>query len=291
MYFLGLARRIWLSRWPSSLSAWLLTRIRRCTSTVRVGTWILGISFFLLWPPLQVWPVKVLTWVAGGLGARRHLVVFHAVSHCNCIPAALAEQGVLGAEQSWVLEWSCAWGSCLQINLLWLERVAVLDQASRDRQGTVPKCKRSYLHVFTRTVSSWESPAPRYYHGHAVSCCLPGTCGSPSLQQLHNLSCLISISLARASTPLSHFPGAQQYSQAGSGLWKCLTGWSGLGPCWMLYLPILLSIPALGDVLCRWAEGFCSQFFSVWLVKSISAVEISSLSSYRLVGWMFALVY
>lgn len=52
------------------------------------------------------------------------------------------------------------------MNLLLLEHTAVLDQPSGDQQEMVPKCERSYLHVFARADSSWESPG--FYHGCAV---------------------------------------------------------------------------------------------------------------------------
>lgn len=66
-----------------------------------------------------------------------------------------------------MVEWGCVWGSCLQIHLLLLECNTVLDQASGEQQEVVPKCERSYLHVFTRTGSSWESLALWFYHEHA----------------------------------------------------------------------------------------------------------------------------
>lgn len=178
--------------------------------------------------PLQVWLVKGLLLVMGGC-ASRNLVVFHAVSHCT---ASLGRAGVLGAEQSWVLEWGCAWGSCLQVNSLWLEHITALDEASGHQQEAVPKCKRNYLHVSTRTASSWGSPAPKYYHGHAVSCCLPAPCAPPSLWELHTLSCWILISLASSSTPLSHLPGASSTARlavgCGSGS-RAEAGWVHAG--------------------------------------------------------------
>lgn len=56
--------------------------------------------------------------------------------------------------------------------------------------------QKELLHVSTRTASSWGSPAPRYYHGQAVSCCLPAPCAPPSLWELHTLSCLIPIPIS-----------------------------------------------------------------------------------------------
>lgn len=38
--------------------------------------------------------------------------------------------------------------------------------------GDSPQMQEEVLHVLTRTVSPWESPAPKYFHGRAVSCCL-----------------------------------------------------------------------------------------------------------------------
>lgn len=113
MCFLGLSRRIWL--WLSSLSAWLPTCICQSGgSSAALACQRAGVSQGRLVP-------------AGTC----------AVPCCSSLHLPSSRLGRAGAEQSWVLEWGCAWGSCLQINLLWLELITVLGQS------TVPKCRRN----------------------------------------------------------------------------------------------------------------------------------------------------
>lgn len=257
--FLGLAKRIWLSKWLGSHS-----QLGCSPASVRVEPSSAGLAC-----PSSSWE----GWVPGGFWYSS-ILVFHAVTHSSRL-------GRAGSPWCWT-ELGAGMGLCLrqlspdEFIVAGTRGMAVLDQVSK----TAPRCKRSvHQDCFLLGKSSCQV--------------LPWTC-----HVLLSSSCLwASISGTAAQLVLFNFHFLDQYLHSPFSFPWCPAVQPGLdwgvevshrsGPSWMLCLHILPSIPALVDVLCRWAEGFSSQFFSIWLVKSINAAGISSLSSYRLVGWMF----
>lgn len=85
-------------------------------------------------------------------------------------------------------------------------------------------------------------------------------------------------------------PWCQQHSQACSGVWKWLQGWSRLGPCWMLCLHILPSIPAWGMCCSGEHKGFAVNFSwsGVWNQSLLLKLAVSPATDW--LAGCFALV-
>lgn len=129
--------------------------------------------------------------------------------------------------------------------------------------------------------------------GTAATCCSPLSARylwSSISTVAEQLALLISHLLGQCLNLPFHFLGAQQYSQAWR--WKCLTGWSRVGPCWRrLCLHILPSISATGggNVLCTLAEWFCRSPCGLWNQSVLLKLTLA-LATDWLAGW-FDLIY